>query len=191
MRPSDIWKAHAGSSQSEGSALDMERNGCNHNCCPSPLQPIASGGQHSESSAAYFSWPTSTLMHGSAEGRANYFGNLQKGVLPGHLGRLPTGQRATTLLDLMIIRAFHSKILRRFSLGTAIGFRIKKGTLTDTPAILVFVARKVHRKWLSTTQCLPAHLEVYGSCGLAIYLGHMQLHNEFTVSYIGTGGSVV
>ncbi|KAF0888263.1 hypothetical protein E2562_013710 [Oryza meyeriana var. granulata] len=159
MWPSDIWKAHAGSSQSEGSALDMERNGCSHNCCPSPLQPIASGGQHSESSAAYFSWPTSTLMHGSAEGRANYFGNLQKGVLPGHLGRLPTGQRATTLLDLMIIRAFHSKILRRFSLGTAIGFRIKKGTLTDTPAILVFVARKVHRKWLSTSQCLPAHLQ--------------------------------
>jgi len=160
MQPSDIWKAHAGSSQSEGSALDMERNGCNHNCCPSPLQPIASAGQHSESSAAYFSWPTSTLMHGSAEGRANYFGNLQKGVLPGHLGRLPEGQQATTLLDLMIIRAFHSKILRRFSLGTAIGFRIRKGTLTDTPAILVFVARKVHRKWISTTQCLPAALEV-------------------------------
>ncbi|GJM95578.1 hypothetical protein PR202_ga12336 [Eleusine coracana subsp. coracana] len=42
----------------------------------------------------------------------------------------------------MIIRAFHSKILRRFSLGTAIGFRIRKGTLTDIPAILVFVARK-------------------------------------------------
>ncbi|KAK3139877.1 hypothetical protein QOZ80_5AG0391970 [Eleusine coracana subsp. coracana] len=159
MRPSDIWKAHAGSSQSEGSVLDMERNGCNHNCCPSPLQPIASAGQHSESSAAYFSWPTSTLMHGSAEGRANYFGNLQKGVLPGHLGRLPKGQQATTLLDLMIIRAFHSKILRRFSLGTAIGFRIRKGTLTDIPAILVFVARKVHRKWLSTAQCLPAALE--------------------------------
>ncbi|KAG8048788.1 hypothetical protein GUJ93_ZPchr0009g825 [Zizania palustris] len=158
MWPSDIWKANAGSSQSEGSALDMERNGCNHNCCPSPLQPIASAGQHSESSAAYFSWPTSTLMHGSAEGRANYFGNLQKGVLPGH-GHLPKGQQATTLLDLMIIRAFHSKILRRFSLGTAIGFRIRKGTLTDTPAILVFVARKVHRKWLSPTQCLPAALE--------------------------------
>lgn len=98
-------------------------------------------------------------MHGSAEGRANYFGNLQKGVLPGHLGRLPKGQQATTLLDLMIIRAFHSKILRRFSLGTAIGFRIRKGTLTDTPAILVFVARKVNKKWLRPTQCLPAALE--------------------------------
>ncbi|XP_037431890.1 protein NARROW LEAF 1-like [Triticum dicoccoides] len=162
MQPSDIWKAHASQQQqSEGSGLDMERNnGCNgHNCCPSPLQPVASAGQHSESSAAYFSWPTSTLMHGSAEGRANYFGNLQKGVLPGHLGRLPKGQQATTLLDLMIIRAFHSKILRRFSLGTAIGFRIRRGTLTDTPAILVFVARKVNKKWLRPTQCLPAALE--------------------------------
>ncbi|KAM0842368.1 hypothetical protein ACQ4PT_058399 [Festuca glaucescens] len=163
MQPSDIWKPHAGPSSPQPS-LDMERYGCSshyHNCCPSPspLQPVASAGQHSESSAAYFSWPTSTLMHGSAEGRANYFGNLQKGVLPGHLGRLPKGQQATTLLDLMIIRAFHSKILRRFSLGTAIGFRIRKGTLTDTPAILVFVARKVNKKWLRPTQCLPAALE--------------------------------
>jgi hypothetical protein len=107
--PSDIWKAHAGSSQSEGSGLDMERNGCNHIYCPYPLQPIASAGQHSESSTAYFSWPTSTLMHGSAEGRANYFGNLQKGVLPGHLGRLPKGQQATTLLDLMIINILLTK----------------------------------------------------------------------------------
>ncbi|KAM0872057.1 hypothetical protein ACQ4PT_038976 [Festuca glaucescens] len=160
MQPSDIWKAHAGPSSPQPS-LDMERNGCSSHHCPSPspLQPVASAGQHSESSAAYFSWPTSTLMHGSAEGRANYFGNLQKGVLPGHLGRLPKGQQATTLLDLMIIRAFHSKILRQFSLGTAIGFRIRKGTLTDTPAILVFVARKVNKKWLRPTQCLPAALE--------------------------------
>ncbi|XP_072968852.1 protein NARROW LEAF 1-like isoform X1 [Typha angustifolia] len=154
---------HSGSTQSEESALDMERKTCNHHLfpsySPSPLQAVASGGQHSESTAAYFSWPTSTLLHGAVEGRANYFGNLQKGVLPGNLGRLPKGQQATTLLDLMTIRAFHSKILRRFSLGTAIGFRIRKGTLTDIPAILVFVARKVHRKWLSPSQCLPAALE--------------------------------
>lgn len=165
MRPSDTRGHHSGSSQSEESALDMERNICTHlylpSCSPSPLQPIASGCQHSESSAAYFSWPNSTLMHGAAEGRANYFGNLQKGVLPGCLGRLPDGQRATTLLDLMTIRAFHSKILRRFSLGTAVGFRIRKGKLTDIPAILVFVARKVHRKWLNHNQCLPSALEVH------------------------------
>ncbi|CAI9782230.1 unnamed protein product [Fraxinus pennsylvanica] len=69
------------------------------------------------------------------------------------------GQQATTLLELMTIRAFHSKLLRRCSLGTAIGFRIRRGVLTDIPAILVFVARKVHRQWLSHAQCLPAALE--------------------------------
>ncbi|XP_020102684.1 uncharacterized protein LOC109720180 isoform X2 [Ananas comosus] len=163
MRILDNLGQHSGSTQSEESALDMERNACHHHLlpsnAPSPLQPIASGCQHNEGSAAYFSWPTSTLLHGNAEGRANYFGNLQKGVLPGHLGRLPKGKQATTLLDLMTIRAFHSKILRRYSLGTAVGFRIRKGTLTEIPAILVFVARKVHRKWLTQSQCLPAALE--------------------------------
>ncbi|CAL9149284.1 protein NARROW LEAF 1-like [Musa acuminata AAA Group] len=161
MRHSDTQCRHSGSTQSDESALDMERNLCNHlhSYSTSPIQPIASGGQHSECAAAYFSWPTSTLLHGAAEGRANYFGNLQKGVLPAHLGRLPKGQQATTLLDLMTIRAFHSKILRRYSLGTAIGFRIRKGTFTNIPAILVFVARKVHRKWLSHSQCLPSALE--------------------------------
>ncbi|WOL18840.1 hypothetical protein Cni_G27637 [Canna indica] len=161
MRHPETHCLNSGSTQSEESALDMDRNICNHLYphSPSPLQPIPSGGQHPECSAAYFSWPTSTLLHGAAEGRANYFGNLQKGVLPAHLGRLPTGQQATTLLDLMTVRAFHSKILRRYSLGTAIGFRIKKGKLTNVPAILVFVARKVHRKWLSHNQCLPSALE--------------------------------
>ncbi|KAJ6748152.1 hypothetical protein OIU79_029305 [Salix purpurea] len=106
---------HSGSSQSEESALDLERNHCNR-------------------------------LPGSTEDRANYFGNLQKGLLPETLGRSPTGQQATTLLELMTIRASHSKILRRFSLGTAIGFRIQRGILTDIPAILVFVARKAHRQ---------------------------------------------
>lgn len=160
----DVRFHHSGSTQSEESALDLERNYCNNSnfplSCPSPLQPFASGGQHSESNAAYFSWPTSSRLNDAAEDRANYFGNLQKGVLPETLGRLPTGQQATTLLELMTIRAFHSKILRRVSLGTAIGFRIRKGMLTDIPAILVFVARKVHRKWLTHIQCLPAALEV-------------------------------
>ncbi|KAK1279983.1 hypothetical protein QJS04_geneDACA023115 [Acorus gramineus] len=157
-RASEQRGHHSGSTQSEESALDMERNLCGHPSPPS-LQAFASGGQHSESNAAYFSWPNSTRMHGAAEGRANYFGNLQKDVLPATLDRLPKGQQATTLLELMTIRAFHSKILRRYSLGTAIGFRIRKGTLTDIPAILVFVARKVHRQWLSDIQCLPSALE--------------------------------
>ncbi|KAF2302767.1 hypothetical protein GH714_006804 [Hevea brasiliensis] len=159
----DLRLHHSGSTQSEESALDLERNCCNHPnlhwSSPSSLQPFASGGQHSESNAAYFSWPTLSRLNDTAEDRANYFGNLQKGVLPETLGRLPSGQQATTLLELMTIRAFHSKILRRFSLGTAIGFRIRRGVLTDIPAILVFVARKVHRQWLSHAQCLPAALE--------------------------------
>ncbi|XP_042504917.1 protein NARROW LEAF 1-like [Macadamia integrifolia] len=153
---------HSGSTQSEESALDLERNHCSHpslTSTPPTLQVFASGRQHSESNAAYFSWPTSSRLNGAAEDRANYFANLQKGVLPETLDQLPTGQQATTLLELMTIRAFHSKILRRYSLGTAVGFRIRRGVLTDIPAILVFVARKVHRQWLSEIQCLPSALE--------------------------------
>ncbi|XP_042375273.1 protein NARROW LEAF 1-like isoform X1 [Zingiber officinale] len=145
--------------QLEEFGLGMERNFCSQLPSLTSLHLIASGGQHSEISVAYFSWPISTLMHAAAEDRANYFANLQKGILPAHVGKLPTGQQATTLLDLMTIRAFHSKILRRFSLGTAIGYRIREGILTDIPAILVFVAHKVHKKWLSLNQCLPSTLE--------------------------------
>ncbi|KAL2331112.1 hypothetical protein Fmac_018693 [Flemingia macrophylla] len=151
----------SGSTPSEESALDLERNCCSHSNLPSlsppTLQPFASAGQHCESSAAYFSWPS--RLHDDAEERANYFLNLQKGVLPETLGRLPKGHQATTLLELMTIRAFHSKILRCYSLGTAIGFRIQRGVLTDIPAILVFVSRKVHKQWLSPIQCLPTALE--------------------------------
>ncbi|KAK4254691.1 hypothetical protein QN277_010035 [Acacia crassicarpa] len=158
----DLTIHHSGSTQSEESSLDLERNCyCHPNPSSSslPLQPFASGAQHSDSNAAYFSWPTLSRLNDTAEDRVNYFGNLQKGVLPETLGGLPTGQQATTLLELMTIRAFHSKILRRFSLGTAIGFRMRGGVLTNIPAILVFVARKVHRQWLNHVQCLPAALE--------------------------------
>ncbi|WMV15348.1 hypothetical protein MTR67_008733 [Solanum verrucosum] len=154
----DLGFNHSGSVQSEESALDLERNYFNQLplSSPPPLQAFASGCQVAESNAAYFSWP---CRLDAAEDRANYFGNLQKGVLPETLGGRPTGQQATTLLEVMTIRAFHSKNLRRFSLGTAIGFRIRRGALTEIPAILVFVARKVHRQWLNLVQCLPAFLE--------------------------------
>lgn len=151
----------SGSTPSEESALDLEKYCCSYSNLPSlsppTLQPYASAGQHSESNAAYFSWPS--RLNDAVEERANYFVNLQKGVLPETLGRLPEGQRATTLLDLMTIRASHSKLLRCYSLGTAIGFRIRRGVLTDIPAILVFVSRKVHKQWLSPIQCLPTALE--------------------------------
>lgn len=162
----------SGSIQSEETDPDMERNigsYTNQTSGYPSLQSFGSGCQHFESNAAYFSWPTSSQLHGAAEGRANYFGNIQEGVLPGNphrlpngpenTDRLPNGKQAATLLDLMTIRAFHSKIFRRFGLGTAVGFRIRNGALTDIPAILVFVARKVHRRWLGHVQCLPRTLE--------------------------------
>ena len=127
---------------------------------PPSLQSFASSGHHSENNSAYFSWPTSSRLSESAESRANFFANLQKGVLSRNSDRMPRGQQASTLLDLMTIRAFHSKLLRCCSLGTAIGFRIQKGVITEVPAILVFVARKIHKKWLTSTQCLPSVLEV-------------------------------
>lgn len=158
----DLRAHKSGSFQSEESELDLERNYCNnHNLLgssPPPSQAFASGGQISESNAAYFSWPACRIAP-CAEDREHYFANLQKGVLPEILG-CPKGLQATTLLELMTIRAFHSKILRRVSLGTAVGFRIRRGLLTDIPAILVFVARKVHRNWLRPAYCLPHALEV-------------------------------
>lgn len=176
MRHFNVFGDDSESAQSEESVLDIERNLISHsnlNSLNPSLQPLPSGGQHSESNAAYFSWPTSMQLHGSVECRANYFGNLQKGVSPGNPDRLPTRQQATTLLDLMTIRAFHSKILRRCTLGTAIGFRIRMGRVTDLPAILVFVARKVHRKWLCHNQCLPTVLEVENKLCLVlvVYVG--------------------
>ncbi|XP_019185091.1 PREDICTED: uncharacterized protein LOC109180053 isoform X1 [Ipomoea nil] len=158
---SNMRPRFSGSTPSEESALDLEKYGCSHSNLPSfsppTLQPYASAGQHSESNAAYFSWPS--RLNDDAEERANYFANLQKEVQPETQDRLPEGQRARTLLDLMTIRAFHSKILRCYSLGTAIGFRIRRGVLTEIPAILVFVSRKVHKQWLSPIQCLPSVLE--------------------------------
>ncbi|KAL1830804.1 protein NARROW LEAF 1 isoform X2 [Daucus carota subsp. sativus] len=149
-----------GSAPSAESSLDLERNYCKHTTrSSSPLQAYPSCCQFSESSAAYFSWPTSSRLNDAADDRLEYFRNLQKGVLPETYGRLPEGQQATTLLDVMTVRAYHSKILRRFSLGTAVGFRIRGGCLTNIPAILVFVARKVNSQWLNYNQCLPTALE--------------------------------
>lgn len=196
----------SGSAQSEESTLDLEKNYCNYpnvlSSCPLSLKAYASGGQLAESNAAYFSWPTSSRLNDAAEDRANYFGNLQKGVLPEAPGRLPTGQQATTLLELMTIRAFHSKILRRFSLGTAIGFRIRRGLLTNIPAILVFVTHKVNRQWLTHVQCLPAALEGPGGvwcdvdvvefsyCGTPSPMPTEQLYSELVDGLRGSDPSI-
>ncbi|KAF5730815.1 hypothetical protein HS088_TW19G00415 [Tripterygium wilfordii] len=73
----------SGSTPLEESALDVEKNGCNNPNLPlisvPTLQLFASAGQHCESNAAYFSWPTSSRLNDAAVERANYFSNLQKG----------------------------------------------------------------------------------------------------------------
>ncbi|KAG6392099.1 hypothetical protein SASPL_146308 [Salvia splendens] len=122
----------SGSTPSEESSLDLEKYGCNHSFRTSLS-------------------PSSLQPHAT--------GDNIKTVLPESVGPLPEGQRANTLLELMTIRAFHSKILRCYSLGTAVGFRIRRGVLTNIPAILVFVSRKVHKQWLTPLQCLPTALE--------------------------------
>lgn len=145
-----------------------------------------SAGVHSDADAAdggaaCVLWPTTGggILSGSAEERASYFGGLDKEhalVVEARAADDPTvsnsgqaqefpvpalrGRQATTLLELMTVRAFHGKALRRHSLGTALGFRIRNGVLTQTPAIIVFVARKVHMQWLLDVQKLPCALEV-------------------------------
>ncbi|KAL8461565.1 hypothetical protein ACS0TY_032884 [Phlomoides rotata] len=173
----------SGSTPSEESSLDLEKYSCNHFCQTSfspPLQPHASAGQHCEGSAAYFSWPC--RIKDDAEERANYFANLQKDILAETHGKLPEGQRANTLLELMTIRAFHSKILRCYSLGTAIGFQIRRGLLTDIPAILVFVSRKVHKQWLTPIQCLPSALVGPGGVWCDVDVVDQSLHSRNRLS---------
>ncbi|CAI5476916.1 unnamed protein product [Closterium sp. Yama58-4] len=71
----------------------------------------------------------------------------------------PPRRAATRVGQLMLIRACHSEQLRRFSLGTALGLRTRNGILTDLPAIIVFVPRKVHEQWLLPSQMLPSKLQ--------------------------------
>ena len=115
---------------------------------------LFSGGHESN---AQFVWRTPRLLNGLAEERAFYFNSLQKEMTC--LGRQPKGHQATTLLDLLTIRAFHSKALRCYSLDTALGFRLRDCLPTNIPAIIVFVARKVHCHWLHENQELPQLLE--------------------------------
>lgn len=103
-------------------------------------------------------WPGNEQLPGTADERAACFEGLQKPS-----GLMCTdgscGKQASTLLELMTIRAYHSKSLRQCGLGTAIGFRTRNGELTSTPAIIVFVARKVHTQWLHEMQILPSSVE--------------------------------
>ncbi|BAT99746.1 hypothetical protein VIGAN_10125800 [Vigna angularis var. angularis] len=79
--PLDLRAHHSGSTQSEESALVLERSYYGHlnpSSSLSHLQPFAGGTQHSESNAAYFSWPTLSRWNDAAEDRANYFGTFKR-----------------------------------------------------------------------------------------------------------------
>lgn len=148
---------------SEGSGLDRDISLSTANsdrvtqADSPPLQLLTSNPHHSENNATYFLWPASDNLHDSA--RTAFFYGLQKDVDADVSERAPTGPQAATLLDVMTIRAFHSKRLRHVSLATAVGFRTRQGSLTNIPAIIVFVARKVHKAWLQEGQRLPIYLE--------------------------------
>ncbi|KAG6556538.1 hypothetical protein Mapa_001477 [Marchantia paleacea] len=112
-----------------------------------------------QTNSAYVLWPLSGRQRCNAEERAAYFSGLcQEEALDAN-GLLPRGKQASTMMELMIIRAFHSHVLRHCSLGTALGFRTRDGTLTNIPAVLVFVGRKVHSRWLLEVQRLPTTLQ--------------------------------
>ncbi|KAI5082361.1 hypothetical protein GOP47_0002104 [Adiantum capillus-veneris] len=145
---------------SEESVLDWDISlSCHGSHSKQQPREAAAGNQLTENSAAYFLWPPVCPPHGSAGERADYFKGLQKDVNFKCFGSTPSGQQASNLYELMTIRAYNSRLLRRVSLGTAVGFRTRKGVLTEIPAIIVFVARKVEKAWLHESQMLPVHLE--------------------------------
>lgn len=124
----------------------------------SNLATYQSAGQHYAGVSGYVRWPHPASARGSAEERSAYFHQLHSAASADIKSQPTAGRQAITLLELMTIRAYHSKTLRRHSLGTALGFRTRNGKLTDLPAIIVFVSRKVHEQWLLESQKLPSFL---------------------------------
>ncbi|CAI5493418.1 unnamed protein product [Closterium sp. Naga37s-1] len=92
---------------------------------------------------------------GSEEDRQAYFSRREL--------TLRTRGQATTIQELLDIRASRSEWLRERTLATAVGVRIRNGQYTDRPAILAFVFSKVHPNWLPPDRLLPARLEGEGS----------------------------
>lgn len=85
---------------------------------------------------------------------------------------------AKSLKDLMRIRAFPEN--RQYldsingSLGTALGFKRRTGeSVSEAPAIIVFVPEKIHRKWLPATQLIKSELKGPGNlrCPLDVVAG--------------------
>ena len=159
-------------------ALASNRTGRRIRSGSPSLQAFESAGRHDAESSGYVRWPHGCGRRGSAEERAAYFIQLHAATSQ---EALPDGKQATSLLELMTIRAYHSKTLRRFSLGTALGLRTKSGILTKLPAIIVFVSRKMHDEWLQDAQKLPRML--YGPGGFWCDVDVVEF------SYFGSGTS--
>jgi hypothetical protein len=75
----------------------------------SPSTLGVGGGIHSYKSGAYLLWPGNDQLLASADERAACFSGLQKaGGVMNNDGEAPRGNQASTLLELMTIRAYHS-----------------------------------------------------------------------------------
>ena len=68
---------------------------------------------------------------------------------------------ASSLRDLLLIRAANEQLIDKVNgnLGSALGFkRTTSGGMTDEPAVLIFVPRKISNTWLPVSQHIPTTL---------------------------------
>ena len=67
---------------------------------------------------------------------------------------------AQSLKDLLQIRAANKDLIDNVNnnLGSAVGFRYEGSQITDEPAVLIFVQKKINNRWLPTDQRIPEKL---------------------------------
>ena len=68
---------------------------------------------------------------------------------------------AKSLRDLLRIRAANRDIIEKVSgnLGSALGFKKPTGEeVSEEPAVIIFVERKIDNRWLSSSERIPAML---------------------------------
>ena len=82
---------------------------------------------------------------------------------------------ATSLSNLLRIRDANAAAIDRINghLGSALGFKTKKGEMTAQPAVIVFVPRKVAPELLPPGQQIPKRLEGPGGlwCATDVVVG--------------------
>eukprot|EP00897_Mesotaenium_endlicherianum_P009149 jgi/Mesen1/8262/ME000448S07411 len=160
--PDQLRREQQESSRANDCLTAGSRWGRMHRMGSPSLQAYQSAGQHDNVESGYIRWPYCPGKQLLSEERAAYFLQLQNSVQSSQ-SVIPAGRQACSVKELMIIRAYHSRTLRRYSLGTALGLRTRGGKLTNLPAIIVFVSRKVHEQWLLEPQKFPTVLHGPGS----------------------------